>query len=269
VIDAPPRPSTRSPIVALLDLGFGYERGRQVLDGVDLAIEAGTRVSLIGCNGAGKSTLLKLVAGLLRPGGGEVRLGGERIDPMPRRELARRLAYVPQDLHTDFPFTLREVVLQGRHPYLGVLAGESAGDRRIADDAIAELGLDALANRSFPTLSGGERALAAVAAALAQEPELLVLDEPASALDPAHLRTLHAALERRVAEGCAVLTATHDLNEAAAHSHRIAALAGGRIAAVGAPVEVLEPELLERVYGTRLHVGRTPESGHPLVLLDP
>jgi iron complex transport system ATP-binding protein len=251
------------------ELSFAYPGGAPVLAGVDVAARTGMLSAVIGPNGSGKTTLLRLLAGVLRPARGDVHLDGTPVVRRPRRELARQLAYVPQVVRADFPFPVLEVVLQGRHPYLGLLAAETAADRRIAREALADLGLEGLAERSIMTLSAGQQQLVQLAAAFAQTPQVLLLDEPAASLDPAHVRRLFRGLRSRAGEGLAVVAVTHDLNHAAAFADEIVALAGGAVAACGPPEDVLRPEPLRVIYGTDLHVGRTPVSGRPFVLLDP
>ena len=153
--------------------------------------------------------------------------------------LARELAFVPQSAPTDFPFTALDVVLQGRHPYSGLLGAVTTADRAVALGALEELGIGHLAKRSITTLSGGEAQLVHIAAALAQEPRVLLLDEPTASLDPAHVQGLYRSLRARAGAGMAVLVVSHDLNEAATFASRVLALRAGGIIADGAPVDVL------------------------------
>ncbi len=238
-----------TPLLTAAGLSFSYG-GPNVLEDIGIAVEAGEMVGLVGPNGSGKSTLLRLLAGLERPTGGEVRLEDRDVAGLSRPELARNVAYVPQDFDLAFTFTVREVVLTGRHPHMGWLALESREDVRVAEAAMEAVGIADLAQRGFHTLSGGERQRVVIAAALAQEPRLLVLDEPTSSLDLHFQDGLMRALRRRLRDtGTAVVLAVHDLNLALAWCPRVWVLRDGRVAADGAPRDVLSEARLAEVYG--------------------
>ena len=244
--------------------GVGYRTGgRPLLEGVDLAVAPGDCLGLIGPNGAGKTTLLRLAAGLLTPTSGGIRLGDRPLDELGRREIARRLGYVPQRPQLDAAFSVRAVVLTGRTPHPRRFQLETAADRRIADEALARADLVALAERPVTALSGGERQRVAIARALAQRPRLLLLDEPTASLDLRHqheIMALAAGLARDA--GLAVLVSAHDLNLAARYCDRLAVLDRGRLVAEGAPIAVLTPALLAAVFGVEASVavgdGPTP-----------
>ncbi len=229
-------------------------RGHAVLAGVDLSLAPGELVVLAGRNGAGKTTLLRAAAGLVVPSRGEVLLGEAPVASLSRRELARRLALVPQDTSVPFAFSALELVLMGRAPHLGLLGFETRADLAVAEAALARVGLERLADRTVPTLSGGERQLVTVARALAQDTPILLLDEPTAHLDLAHRLALVALLRGLADAGRAVLMVSHDLGAAARAADRIALLHEGRIAAVGPPLEVLEPGLLRRVFAVEAEV---------------
>jgi iron complex transport system ATP-binding protein len=239
--------------------------GRPVLDGVDLVLGRGEVLGLVGRNGAGKTTLLRVASAALRPRAGRVLLFGRPAAAIPRRERARLLALVPQETIIPFAFRALEVVLMGRAPHLGWLGFESAADLRAAREALASLGIGALEDRSVLELSAGERQLVVVARALAQEPSLLLLDEPTAFLDLEHRLRLLGLLRGFAARGGSVLLVSHDLALAARHCQRIALLAGGRIVAAGPPVEVLRPEAVRRVFGVDADVLVGPD-GVPLVI---
>ena len=242
----------------------GYS-GDPVLRGVDLELRPGALTALIGPNGAGKSTLLRCLAGLIRPTAGRVLLDGEDVSALGRGTIARRVAVVPQMSETIFPFTVREIVGLGRVARLGPLARASVSDALAVERAIAELELRALATRRIDTLSGGERQRAVLAMALAQEPRVLLLDEPTVHLDPAHQRSTLDHIRRLAHDrGLICVAVLHDLNLASALCDRMLVLDRGRIVGDGAPGAVVTAATIERVFGTGLEVGE--RAGVPFVL---
>ena len=241
--------------------GYG---ARTVLRDVDLQIAGGEVVALIGPNGAGKSTLLRVLAGLLRPSLGRVTLGDTDLATLERRAVARRVAVVPQVFDTLFPFTVREIVTLGRTPHRGALGLLGADDANAVARALEALGSADLADRRIDRISGGERQRAVLAMALAQEPDVLLLDEPTAHLDPAHqLATLE--LVRRLARdrGLAVLAIVHDANLAAL-ADRVAVLRDGAIVRDAAPLDALTPDLVASVFGDGWTVTR--HDGRPVVI---
>lgn len=241
--------------------------GRTVLGPLDLDLAHGECLGLVGPNGAGKTTLLRLLAGVLPPSAGEVRYLGRPYSALSRRELARRVAYVPQVRPARVPFTVEELVLQGRFPYLSALQlSMRPEDFRAAREALELAGVAHLAGRRLDELSGGERQAAYIAAALAQEADILLLDEPTTHLDPRHQRDVAAillALKRRGDK--TVAFATHDLNFASRLADRVAALSEGRLLASGTPAELLAPPLLARLFAAPFTVVAGGE--RPLTLL--
>jgi len=247
---------------------FAYEQDSSspTLDGIDLKVASGELVALIGPNGSGKSTLLRLISGVLRPARGRIRLGDDDVSGLPAREMARRLAMVSQDRPVGFEFTVREIVAMGRTPYRGRFRAETRADRRAIDEALALTDIGGLADRSIREISGGERQRVFLALALAQEPNVLLLDEPTTHLDLGHqLRFLSIVLDR-TETGCTVLLAIHDLGIAAQTASRVALLVDGKLQACAPPGQVLTPEHLERAFRTRLRVGRDAGSGSPYVV---
>ncbi|MGQ0615155.1 MAG: ABC transporter ATP-binding protein [Planctomycetaceae bacterium] len=226
---------------------------RAALAEVSGAIRPGDRVGLLGPNGSGKTTLLRALCGIVRPERGSVLLDGKEIGTLPRRAIARDIAYLPQEERWEFPFTVEEVVRCGRFPHAGPLAREGAGDHAAIEEALRAVDLLAMRERPITELSGGERRRAALARSLAQEAPFLLLDEPTSALDLEHRQAILRVLKR--APG-AVLLSTHDLDLAAEQCNRILVLDAGRVAAQGAPGEVLNEALLERVFRVRARVHR-------------
>jgi iron complex transport system ATP-binding protein len=239
-----------------------------VLDGVTLALEPGELLALVGPNGAGKTTLLRVLSGVLAPRDGEVRLRGAPLARLSRAQVARELAVVPQELAVPFPYRVRELVAMGRAASLGPFGRDGPADHAAVDAALRALALERLRERTVPTLSGGEKQRTALARALAQGADALLLDEPTAHMDLGHrLHTFEwlrgwiaAAPARR-----AVLAVTHDLWLAAQHADRIALLDRGRVVAVGGAREVLTPERLESVYAVEARIG-DDGAGHPLVV---
>src|SRR5207302_1201665 len=218
---------------------------RLVLHECSFALASGEVVAIVGPNGAGKSTLLRVLAGLLRPTAGRVLLDGEDLAALSRSKVARRIAVVPQIFDTLFPFTVREVVALGRTARLGAFGRASPDDVAAVDRAIDELELGPLASRRIDRLSGGERQRAVLAMALAQESDVLLLDEPTVHLDPAHqVAMLRLIRELACARGLAVVAVLHDLNLAASMATRLAVLADGRLICDAAPETVINAELI-------------------------
>ncbi|HOX05415.1 MAG TPA: ABC transporter ATP-binding protein [Planctomycetota bacterium] len=259
-------------LLSARDLRFAYPGGagegpRDVLSGVSLSLSPGELVALVGPNGAGKTTLLKSLSGVLSPQSGSVELEGRPLSGFAPREIARRIAFVGQELAADFSFTVEEVVLLGRAPHLGRLAVESERDYEVARSAMRATGVEGLSARTIDGISGGERQRAFLAMALAQEPKLLILDEPASHLDLTHEIAFFDLLAGLAAgKGLAVLVAGHDLSVAADYASRLAVLAGGRLVADDRPEKVLTAELLRTHWGASAMVIPSPATGRPHVV---
>jgi iron complex transport system ATP-binding protein len=261
-----------SSLVEFRDVAYAYpaavrpREGSFSLAGVSFAIEAGEVFGVIGPNSAGKTTLLRLLTRVLSPDRGEVRLEGRPVQALPHAELARRVAVVPQDAPRPFPFSVEQLVLMGRYPHGPERFFESAQDRAFALAAMRATGVQHLAALPLEQLSGGERLRAMLARALAQQPRLLVLDEPTSHLDLKY-QAETAALLRRVngQQGMTVLLVSHDLNLAAEVCDRLLLLDGGRVARVGVPADVLRRETLEAVFGCAVVVSPSPANGRPVV----
>jgi iron complex transport system ATP-binding protein len=257
-------------VSALLEgrgLGLRYG-GFHALADIDVALAPGALVAVLGPNGAGKTSLLRLLAGTLRPTSGAAALGGRPIASLSRRAIARELAVVPQDVLVPFPFRVRELVAMGRAPYLGAFGREGPSDRARVDDALAHVGLLAFAERRFPTLSAGEKQRALLARALAQAPRALLLDEPTAHMDLGRafetFELVRAWIAERGGERGA-LVVTHDLMLAGRFADRIVLLAGGAVAADGAPREALTPERIARVYGVEAEVS-LDDAGRPRIV---
>ena len=242
---------------------FGYT-SEPVLTALDLEVPAGKVTALLGPNGCGKTTLLKLMLGLLVPDSGEIRVLGEPLDPRQRRPLSRCIGLIPQEEHVPFDLTLIEYVVLGRAPYLHLLQQPRPEDRDEAHRALRDVGLHELAHRPVPSLSGGERQLAAVARALAQQPRILLADEPTSHLDLRNRRAVIDVLADQARHDRTVLMTTHDPNAAAAVAQQVVLLRHGAVLAAGAPADVICSRTLSQVYGVDIDVELI--RGRPTVL---
>ncbi len=238
-------------------LACGYPR-RTVLTDVAFSLTRGVVTVLLGPNGSGKSTLLKTLSKTLSPLGGRVWVGGAPLEELSFPELARRVAYVPQEEHPVYPFTVREVVLMGRLPY-GQGLFESEGDQQVATEAMAAADCLALADRPVTELSGGERQRALIARALAQQAPTLLLDEPTAHLDVGHQVEIVKRLRSWAAQGYGVLAAVHDLNLASALADRAVLLEDGHVGLEGPCAEVLASPRVDAVYGVAFNRLETPE----------
>ena len=258
----------------LTDVHAGYSLPsgdeRPVLRGISLAMAPGELTALVGPNGSGKTTLLRVLTGALRPWRGTVSFDGRPIDAWRRDALARRVAVLPQHLELPAGFRVAELVEMGRTPHATSLFGSTAEDEAAVTRALADADALELAHRSADELSGGERQRVLVAMALAQEPQLLLLDEPTLHLDLAHQVSLLTAIRRlRARRGLTVLAVLHDLNLAAEFAPRIAVLHDGALAADGDPSRVLTPGLVERVFGVRVAEAHAADGSRHLALRFP
>ena len=258
------------------DVTFAYDR-QPVLRDVSLDIAPGGLVGILGPNGSGKTTLLRLLSGLIHPSAGHLELDGRDLRAIPRAELARRMAIVPQETQLAFDYSVLEIALMGRYPHLRALQVEGPADVALARAALAQTGTASLADRSFMTLSGGEKQRVIIASALAQfnprashaEPgldELLLLDEPTASLDLKYQLDIATTLRRLHAErGTAMVVSTHDLNFAASVCERLVLLREGRILADGAVRDVLRPDTVRALYDVEAVVEDHPMTGHVTV----
>ncbi len=237
------------PILELRDVRAAY-RAREVLGGVSLAVAAGERLALVGPNGAGKSTLLRVIAGTLVPTAGEALIGGDQVATLERRDIARRIAVVPQLTTLPFAARVEDVVGLGRLPYEQGFRGASEEDRRIVARAIERVGITDLRDRDARELSLGERQLVLIALAVAQSAPVMLLDEPTVHLDLRHrVEAMELLADLNMTDGTTVIAVLHDLHLAAAFFPRIVLLDDGRIVVDGPPDEVLDPGRLRSVFG--------------------
>ena len=270
------------PAFEVRQLSFRYDsvrshpsgdRSNRVINGVDFTVRQGEIVGVIGPNGSGKSSLLKLLAKLVRPQEGSIRLFGAELSGLSRESISRQVAYMPQDLSSDFPFSVLDTVLMGRFPYrrdgLWNLVGwERREDLAVAEEAMAQTDVTHLANRMVDTLSAGERQRVLLARALAQVPRALMLDEPTAHLDLNHqldvcriLQRVHERLQMTV------LLVSHDINLASQYCNRILVMKQGAVVRFGPPEDVIHPRVLTEVYGCQVLVDVHPETGLPRVSL--
>ena len=253
------------------ELTYGYAsagRGARsfMLDGVSMTVARGSLTGLLGPNGCGKTTLLNLLSGVLQPHHGFVSLNGAPLAGRSRRDVARHLAVVPQETHPAFDYAVMEMVLMGRHPHLGPLELEGPRDLALAHEALAATGTEHLAGRAYMTLSGGEKQRVVIASALAQTPDVLLLDEPTASLDLGYQLEVASLLTRLNRDrGVTMVLATHDLNLAASICDRLVLLRDGRIIAEGPTREVLTASTIQRVYGVDADVSLHPAAGHVTV----
>jgi len=262
----PPNLSFVDAKISALDLHAGYP-GAEVLKGISIPVGRGEFVGVIGPNGSGKTTLLRALSRTLPPSSGRVELDGRCIHSISSREFARRVAVVPQDTWVAFDFSVLEVALMGRSPRLGRLAVESGKDYEIAHRALTQTGTDHLASRPITALSGGERQRVMLARALAQEPEVLLLDEPTSHLDISfqfEMMDLVRKLNRDA--GLTVVAVLHDLSLAAQYCDRLVMIGSGKVFADGPPEKVITAASIRAVYGAEVWVRRHPSTHRPYVI---
>lgn len=252
--------------IAAHNILAGYN-GETILNGLSIGLTAGEFVGVIGPNGSGKTTLLRVMSRTLRPLSGQVTLHDRDIYSIPSREFARRVSVVPQEAMVAFDFSVLEITLMGRSPWLGRFAVEGSRDVGIAMDALSRTGVGHLANRRINALSGGERQRVMVARALAQEPEVMLLDEPTSHLDISfqfEIMDLIRSLNRE--KGLTVLAVLHDLNLAGQYCDRMVMIGQGSVAASGRPEEVITADNIRRVYGAEVWVRTHPATHRPYVI---
>ena len=268
-----------SPAIEAVGLSFRYRttegRGRMwTLDDLSFHVDAGEILGIVGPNGSGKSSLLKVLSGLLPAGKGDVRLGGLSLRKRSQTDIARVVAVVPQEYAQVFPFTVAETVLMGRFPHrtarwwsMGI-GDETANDFTHAHQAMADTDVLSLADRLVSDLSGGERQRVMIARALAQEPKILLLDEPTAFLDINHQIDICSLVARLRAERrLTVVLVSHDLNVASQYCDRVLMLKEGRLCRIGSPEETIRPDVLRMVYGCDVVVDAHPQTGRPRVTM--
>jgi len=246
--------------LAVDKLAFGYP-GKPVGDDVSFAVESGEVLCLLGPNGSGKTTLFKTLLGLLAPRAGHVRLDGDDTAHWSRRRVAQQLGYVPQAHTAYFPFTVLDTVVMGRTPHLGLFAAPSNTDVAVAERTLAALNIAHLRDAIYTRISGGERQLVLIARALAQEPRMLVMDEPTASLDFGNQTLVLDQIQRLAASGIGIVLSTHDPDQAFRCADRVALLHRGKLVRVGTPVEAITAETMKLLYGVDVEVMELPRAG--------
>ena len=249
---------------------FAYEADRHVLQGVSAGVSGGVFSGIVGPNGCGKSTLLRLLAGILKPSRGEVLLEGAPLRDLPGRQRARQLAFLPQDINPAFSLSAFEVVCLGRYPHTAGWGTLRPSDIEVAERCLEQTMSADLRHRPFAELSGGERQRVLLASVLAQEPALLLLDEPTAALDIHHQVEVFELLRGLARDGYGIATVTHDLNLAAQYCDELLLLSQKHVTvASGSPEQVLTEPLLALAYGANIRVGKHPFAATPFVAAQP
>lgn len=247
-----------SPLLRLRGVRFGYSPQRDTVGPVTVEVEAGQVWAILGANGAGKSTLLRLMAGLLPARSGEIELLGRPLETWSPRERARCVAYLPQHAPSDMPMSALDVVLLGRHPFRALNFFESAEDHRIAEASLISAGLPGFSTRALATLSGGEARRVHLAACLAQQPRLMLLDEPTASLDVKHQIEILGVVQHRVRDGGgAAVIVLHDVNLALRFCTQALVLTEGRVAGIGEASDVVQPEVLQAAFDMPFSVATT------------
>lgn len=257
---------TRQPDVRLeaRDLSMGYAQ-TTIIDDLNLLIPSSQVTAIVGPNGCGKSTLLAGLARLHKPSAGQVLLDGKVIGSLPSRDVARRLALLPQDASAPDGLTVSELIRFGRQPHQSLLRQWSEEDQAIVEAALVAADLVDLADRPLESMSGGQRQRAWIAMAIAQATPLLLLDEPTSALDLGHQIEVFELIRQLAAAGKTVVMVVHDLSSACRYADHLIAMHQGHIVASGTPQEIVTPELVEHLYGVRCTLLRDPLSGTPVI----
>jgi len=240
-------------VLEVLDLHCGYGK-KEIVHGASLTVGQGEFVCIIGANGCGKTTLLKSILGLIPAFSGDVSMDGQDVRRLNEKQRARMFAYIPQAHTPPFPFTTADVILMGRTPYIGRMSQIKEEDRRIVWDAMVTLGIEGLAQRTYTKLSGGQQQLILIARAMAQQPELIIMDEPTASLDFGNQQTVLSRMRELSAAGTSVLMVTHDPHHAFYCADRVVVMGEGQVLVDGEPERVLTKERLEEIYSTEINV---------------
>lgn len=259
--------SLHEPLLEVRDLEFSYPDSLWSLRIPAFMMRPGELVAFIGPNGSGKSTFTRLLSGTTHPQKGDIRLQGQSLSRMERRQIAQRMGYLPQDPQSGNDYRVMELAAMGRYPHTSFGGFLQEEDCRIIDESMRLTGIEPFANRRLSHLSGGERRRAFLASVLAQEPDILLLDEPTSALDIHHQSRLFSIIQSLTGRGIAVLVVTHDINLASQFCNRIVFLYDGSILAEGTPSEVLTEQRLQQVYGHEVILAQHPQTQSPVVFI--
>ena len=240
-------------LLEVRDLHAGYDKV-EIVHGMSFTADAGEFMCLIGANGCGKTTTLKCMLGLLEPFSGQVLVNGKDTTRMSEKERARHFAYIPQAHTPPFPFSVADVVILGRTPYVNTLARVSDDDRLIAYRAMQLLGIEDLADRVYTALSGGQQQLVLIARALAQQPDVLVMDEPTASLDFGNQHMVLRQMKKLTESGTAVVMVTHDPDHALYCADKVVVMHQGSLLASGPPTQVMDDACLQTIYDTRARI---------------
>ena len=257
-----PAEKTDGPLLDVRDLSCGYHR-KVIVHDASFTLDRGQFACIIGTNGCGKTTLLKTVLGLLPPMGGSALIHGKNVASLSDAERARHIAYIPQAHTPPFPFSVADVVLMGRTPHIGRFSGLSHNDKRAAWDALCMLGIEQLAERTYTKLSGGQQQLVLIARALAQQPELIVMDEPTASLDFGNQQIVLSRMKELSNRGATVLMVTHDPGHAVYCADTVIVMKDGSVSCVGTPNEIITKPRMEAIYQTPIHVSDVDADGSP------
>jgi len=253
-------------VIQAAEVEFEYRPGQPVLRGASLTASAGKLVCVLGPNGSGKTTLLRCLLGQLRPCGGRILLDGKPLGRYSPRGLARLMAYVPQTPRSAFAFTVQELVLMGRLAHTGLLGLAGAQDLAVARQAMIMTGTLPFVSRTLEELSGGEAQCAMIARALAQQPSVMLLDEPTSQLDIRNQLQIHRMMQRLAHDwGMAVVCISHDVNLAARFADELALMREGQVLAAGQPVDVMREDILEKTYEVHVELIRAGDDPIPFL----
>ena len=247
-------------------ISFSYPDNGFSIQNLSLEVRRGSVVGLIGPNGSGKSTFLKVLAGLISPSAGTVSLMAKDLRSVSRSEIARLMAYLPQKIPLSFGHSVEEIVSYGRFPYQGIFGFLAHQDNEVIDRCLQQTQVKQLRHKPVHQISGGEQQRVYLASILAQEPAVLLLDEPTSGLDLHHQTVFHELLRSLSRQGMAIVSVTHELNQAAHFCHEILLMDSGKCVARGRPQQIFTREILEPVYGERIHIGKLPVTGQVFIL---
>lgn len=250
-------------MIKIKNLHAGYNNNT-VLKGIDLCFAAGEQVALLGPNGAGKSTLLNCLSGYLRPYKGNISIADKAVEEYRKKDLAKKVALIPQNFHLQFEYQVKDLVLMGRFPYIDYLSGYSDQDREIVKNTLIELDLEKLKNKNFNELSGGEQQRTAIARALVQDTPVLLMDEAFANLDVNHAISIMQLLSKiNKRHGKTIVLVSHNINLAVEYCHRAVLLKEGEIIRQGSSHDVITEDILREVYGQKIRVITNPVSGLP------
>lgn len=255
-------------IIEINNIDFSYN-AKNILQDISFSLQQGEFLGIIGPNGAGKSTVLRLICGILKPNRGSITISNEPLLDIEPTQLAKKMAFVPQETHFALNFTVEDIVMMGRYPYLKAFQKENKLDYEARDHALKYVNLHILRKRMINSLSSGERQRAVLARALAQEPTILILDEPTSHLDLHHQYAIMELLKKLNKEGMSIVVVNHDLNLASLYCERLILMHQGKVFEQGTPSEIINEKTLKSVYLTDVQVIKHPHKDVPHILLKP